>query len=199
MSRHKVLLIFAVVSAILLNLSCPAGALWQPYEYLVTIETKEFPDQLRYAGCNIRPLIKAYIKRAEADGSNESRYETLWFCKGKLFGLERVGSLNVPRGSSIGIKVVHLTKTPSDYEFACAAESILRIYVDGRLNNDAIPTVTVPDESFASIVSALGEEHFQVVSVALEVPVQISAGMFLRDESGQHVTNMCYAPNSYGY
>ncbi len=199
MNKRSSLFLFALMFSVLVDFSCPARAVWQPYEYLVTIETKELPEQLRYAGCTIRPLIKAYIKRAQADGSDESNYETLWFCKGKLFGLERIAPLNVPKGSSIGIKVVHLTKTPGDQEFECAAESILCIYVDGRLNNDAIPTVTVPDESFAPIVSALGEEHFQVVSAPLEVPVQISAGIFLRDESGQHVTNMCYAPGSYGF
>jgi hypothetical protein len=176
----------------------PAQAGWQPYEYLVTIETAEFPRQLQYSGCPLRPLNKAFIKCAKANGDDQYNYENLWFCQGKAFGLERLASWAVPSGSSIGIKITHRTVNPSVYEALAAAEAILRIYVDARLNSVSVPTVTVPDETYNDIIVALENEHFYPIVTRLEVPVQISAGIFMRDQSGRHVLNLCYAPGSYG-
>jgi hypothetical protein len=154
---------------------------------------------LRYTGSTLNPLVKTYISYAKYDGSNESNYETLWFCRGKAYGLERAAPLSIDRGASVGIRVNFKSAKPGPSEFKAAAQSILRMYLDARLNRDSVQTAIIPDDNFSDVVSAMADEHFQIVQMQLEVPVQLASSIFMQDVSDKQTQHMCYAPGSYQF
>jgi hypothetical protein len=199
MNKHLRVLLAGAATAVFFLVSSPARAGWQPYDWLFTVNIKSFPDQLRYAGSTLCPFAKAYVSYAKSDGSNEADYETLWFCKGKTYGLERVAPLSIAPGTGVAIKINFKSNPPGPSELRAAAQCILRLYLDTRLNKDAVQTIILPDGSFSDIITALGEEHFQIVNMQLEVPVQLASSMFLQDESDKHTQYMCYAPGSYQF
>jgi hypothetical protein len=199
MNKHLRILMSAGVAALLFLFSSPARAGWQPYDWLVTIDVKAFPDQLRYTGSTLNPLVKAYISYAKFDGSNQNKYETIWFCRGKAYGLERVAPLSIDRGAGVGIRVNFKSRTPGPSDFKAAAQSILRTYLDVRLNKDSVQTAIVPDDYFSDVITAMGDEHFQIAQFQLEVPVQLASSLFVQDVSDKHTQHMCYAPGSYQF
>jgi hypothetical protein len=199
MNKQLRILLSSGAAALLFLLSSPARAGWVPYDWLVTIDVKVFPDQLRYTGSTLNPLVKTYISYAKNDGTNESKYETLWFCRGKAYGLERVAPLSIARGAGVGIQVNFKSKTPGPSEFKAAAQSILRTYLDLRLNKDAVQTAIIPDDYFSDVTTAMADEHFQIVQRQLEIPVQLASSLFMQDVSDKHTQNMCYAPGSYQF
>jgi hypothetical protein len=194
--------LFKAVSRIVLALCLlclsSARADWQPYSWLVTIETEEFPSQFQYQGSILRPLVLARVSYARADGSDSTPYETLWFCDGKPFGLDRTNQLNIDQGEGVAIKVIHKTVVPSAAEYRAAAKSILRLFLDVRINSCMVQSVVLPDNSFLAILNELQNDHFAVFNVPLERPYQIAALMFVQDESDQQTRTVCYAPNSPG-
>jgi hypothetical protein len=135
-----------------------------------------------------------------ADGSSDNyQYETLWFSKGRAYGLERLGILNIGQGQSVAIKVVHKTKIPDESDFKAAANAILRIFLDVRISRNSLQSVVVPNDSFSPIIAALTEEHFAKFFAPIETPYQIAGALFMQDESYKQTATMCYAPNSFGY
>jgi len=199
MNNHLRVFLGGGMAALLFLFSSPCRAGFQPYDWLVTIDVKAFPDQLRYTGSTLNPLVKAYISYAKYDGSNENKYETLWFCRGKAYGLERVAPLSIDRGAGVGIRVNFKSSTPGTYEFKAAAQSILRTYLDLRLNRDAVQTAIIPDDNFSDVITAMGDEHFQIAQFQLEVPVQLASSLFVQDVSDKHTQHMCFAPGSYQF
>jgi hypothetical protein len=199
MNKHLRVFLSGSVAALLFLLSSPARADFQLYNWLVTIDVKAFPDQLRYAGSTLNPLVKTYISYARYDGSNENNYETLWFCRGKAYGLERVAPLSIDRGNGVGIRVNFKSSTPGPSEFKAAAQSILRTYLDLRLNRDSVQTAIIPDDYFSDVINAMADEHFQIAQFQLEVPVQLASSLFVQDVSDKHTQHMCYAPGSYQF
>jgi len=199
MNKHLRVLLSSAAAALLFLFSSPARAGFIPYDWLINIDIKVFPDQLQYTGTTLTPLVKSYISYAQYDGSNAAQYETLWFCRGKAYGLERVAPLAITNGAGVGIKVNFLSKSPGTSEFKAAAQSILRMYLDSRLNHNAVQTAIVPDDYFSNVISAMNDEHFQIVQAQLEMPVQLASSLFMQDVSDRHTLNMCYAPGSYQF
>ena len=198
MSKQIFNLAMRVMLALCLLCFLPARAGFQPYNWLVSVETEEIPGQFQYAGSILQPVVLARISFAKADGSEDTPYETLWLCGGKLFGLERYNALGVDRGQSISIKVTHKTKIPSANDYRAAAKSIVRVFLDVRTHNSMLQSVIVPDLSFTQILNELGNEHFSAFNVPILTPYQLAAAMFMQDESDQHTQTICYSPNSPG-
>lgn len=177
----------------------PARADFYPYDWLITIETEEIANQFKYKDSKLTPVVKASVSYARSDGSDYACYETIWFCKGRAFGLERLAPLNIEQGQSVGVKVIHKTPNPTEYDCCSAALATLRLLLDVRINHSCLQSVTVPDNSYSSICSWLFTEHYQAFFAPLETPYQIAGGLFLQDESKRHHQLLCYAPNSPGY
>jgi hypothetical protein len=163
----------------------PAHAGWQPYDWLVTIETEGISGQFEYAGSTLKPVVLARISYARADGSDNTNYQTLWYCNGKPFGLERAGSLNVNPGQGVAMQIIHKTNPPTSGDYAAAANSILRIYLDIRVNQSMPCAIIVPDQSFDQIITDLTKQHFALLNSQLETPYQTGATLFLQDSSNQ--------------
>lgn len=191
--------LIAIVTMFFCSSFGPVCAGWQPYEWLVTIQTEELPYQLNYAGSQLTPVVEVQISYARADGSQDTKYETLWFCRGKALGLEREQLLDVGPGQSVAIRVIHKTKIPKSYDFKAAANSILRLFLDVRASCNMLQTVIVPKDSFSPITDELSNEHFSVFYAPLDIPYQIACPLFIQDEDDKQTQTMCYAPNSAGY
>jgi len=195
--KNSLRILFGTTASVILLLFSPAQADWTPYNFLLTAAIKPLPNYLRYANSSLSPVDKATVvcTNVSGDGSS-SPYESIWFCRGQPYGLERSGPLPVDSGSAIGIQI-NFNSPPGPMEIKAAVQTILRLYLDSRLNKNPVMTVIVPDEQFAEIVTALGDEHFQPFQLALEVPVQIASNLFIQDNSKKHSTSVCYAPGSF--
>jgi hypothetical protein len=172
---------------------------WRPYQWLVTIETEAIANQFRYKDSKLAPLVKARISYARADGSDTANYEKLWFCSGRAYGLERLGPLNIDPGQGVAIRVVHQSTNPTEYDCQAAANSVIRMLLDLRINRDSLQLVVVPDESFAGITEQLFAEHFEVFRPPLLAPSQIAGALYIQDESNRHTETLHYIPNGNGY
>lgn len=172
---------------------------WKPYDWLITVETEEIPNQFSYNGSKLTPLVEAHISFAKADESYSAKYETIYFCKGRAFGLNRVGLLDVGPGESVAVKVVHKTKNPTTYDYKAAANCVVRMLLDVRVSHNALQSVMLPDESYSYITTEMGAERFEPFFAPLETPYQIAGAIFVQDASRRHSQMMCYAPNSPGY
>jgi len=189
------------ITCVILMLGCwlysPVRAGLISSEWVITVETEEFPGELKYAGSKLNPLVKANIKYGSIDGSNERDYETLWFCRGKIFGLERNAPLSIPPQTIVGVKVLHRGKKTGRYEFAAAAQSILRIYADLWIHNCMLDGVVVPDEYFSDVLDTLSKEHFEPIGGLSENPLELPPPLFLRDQSLRQAENMSYVPQDF--
>jgi hypothetical protein len=198
MNKKLLQLTSSVVFALGLICFLPAQAGFQPYNWVVTIDTEEIPGQFQYAGSTLRPLVLARVSYARTDGSDAEPYENLWFCDGKPFGLERFNNLNVGKGQGVALRITHKSIVPQPWENKAAAKSIVRLLLDVRINNSMLQTVILPDDSFIGILAELQNDHFSSFSIPLERPYQLSALMYVTDESKNQNRTLCYAPNSAG-
>ncbi|PWT95530.1 MAG: hypothetical protein C5B53_11235 [Candidatus Melainabacteria bacterium] len=198
---HQLRKLAIAVSLSWLSLICfPAiAADWHPYDWLLTVETEEIPNQFKYAGSRLTPLVEAHISFAKADNSYQGNYETIYYCKGRAFGLNRFGLLDVGPGQSVAVRVVHKTKNPTTYDYKAAANAVIRMLLDVRTSHNALQSVTIPDDSYSSVTAEMAGERFEPFFAPLETPYQIAGALFVQDESHKHSQLMCYAPNSPGY
>jgi hypothetical protein len=198
MNSKLMQMMYSLLLALGLVCFLPARADYEPYNWVVTIETEQIPGQFQYAGSTLQPLVMARVWYSRYDGSEYAPYENLWFCNGKPYGVERFNPLNVRRGDSAAIKVTSKSVVPSDWENKAAAKSVVRLFLDVRVNNSVVQSVILPDESFLSIVNEMDNDHFTVFNVPIDVPYQLAALMWVTDVSKVQTRTMCYAPNSGG-
>jgi hypothetical protein len=198
MNRQLMQLVYSFVLAVGLLCFLPARADYEAYNWLVTVETEQIPGQFQYAGSTLQPLVLARVSYTRDDGSEYTPYENLWFCNGKPYGLERFNPLNVGRGESAAIRVTSKSVVPTEWEYKAAAKSIVRVFLDIRVNSSVVQSVILPDESFLPIVNEMENDHFSVFNIPVDVPYQLAALMWVTDVSKMQTRTMCYAPNSAG-
>src|SRR5579871_2633392 len=96
---HQLKKLAIAVSFCLLSQICPAfGGDWKPYDWLMTVETEEFPSRFKYAGSRLTPTVEVHISIAKADNSYQANYETIYYGKGRAYGLNRFSPLDVGPG-----------------------------------------------------------------------------------------------------
>jgi hypothetical protein len=188
----------SLVLAILLSL-CP-GKAFVPYAWLVKIETDDMPSFFKYSGSKLSPLVESRISYGKIDPQDPSnfeatKYESLWYCNGKAFGLDRYTRLGIEPGLGVGMQISYKNVNPKEADYRAAANSILRMLVDLRVNNCMLTTVTVPDESWGTIIDALAQEHYIPLVVRVEVPYMAPGAFFIKDESGNRKQTLWYSPN----
>lgn len=175
-----------------------ARADWRPYEWLITVETEDVskPDGDKDSALN--PIVKAQVAYCKLNKQDWTKYENVWFCKGKTFGIERQTTLDIGRGTSAAIKISHKDQIPSESDFKAAAKSILKILLDVRLSGNTLQTVIVPDDSFNAIADELHNEHFERMILPYGAPCHLTAGLYLQNESVSRSELMYYAPRRPG-
>lgn len=198
MNQQKYRFLVAVALSLYFICFLPARAgIAVPYKYLITIELVE-TDELNYDGSPLAPVTEALISCSDADGSNEYAYETIWYCKGQAYGLERHGDLEFGAGQPVAIKVVHKDQAPIQADFDAAANAIIRMFLDVNAGSNVFLYASVPDDSIAGIVASFSNEHFYAYTQEVDRPYQLSALMLIKNESGTSKTSVCYAPTSSG-
>jgi hypothetical protein len=178
-----------------------AQAAWAPYDWTVTIKTERLDNQFDYSGSTLKPVVKGTVSYGRvSDTTAGVKYEELWFCRGKPYGLERKGPLAIPQGDGVAIRVIHIDDhgiidnhaTPD--ELAAAADSILRVVVDAQVNQNIVHTIIVPAQSFSGICQSLQKQHFVVCADAVETPHLAGAYLFLVDDADKQRQSLRYSP-----
>lgn len=139
------------------------------YDYTICITTQQLERQFKFKGSQFEDKIDrldvdVYDKDNE---QNANSYKSFWYAEGKPLGLELFHPLAVERGHGVCVRVKHKTQSPTQAEMRAAANAILRLWVDARLNQSAVIVVKVPGDSFYTIVDDLRNQGMEV---APEVP-----------------------------
>ncbi len=190
------LTLLAAGSLVCLSLVAPpvvhAVKISRPYEWTVSIDTKELPKQFEYQGSHIKPVVKckmAYFKMTDED--EKVAYEDLWYSKARVLGLERHAKLDMTKGDAICIRVKHKTGSPTEDERKSAANAVMRTVVDVNLHKNMVATIKVPFDSFETISSEIQGYGFIALMESADTPVNSDMGLFLESEpEGQ--TRMLY-------
>ncbi|MBX9686982.1 MAG: hypothetical protein K2X27_09785 [Candidatus Obscuribacterales bacterium] len=138
------------------------------YDYTICVTTQHLERQFKFKGSQ----FENKIERLDADvydkdnEQNSVPYKSLWYWQGKPLGLEMFKHLPVERGHGVCLRIKHKTSNPSEAEKKAAANAILRLWVDARLNQSAVITVKVPGDSFYSIIENLRLQGMDVAAEA---------------------------------
>lgn len=134
------------------------------YDYTICVTTQHLERQFKFKGSQFEDKVD----RLDADvydkdnADNAAPYKSLWYADGKPMGLEMFNKLAVEKGHGVCLRIKHKTATPSQAEMSEAANAILRLWVDARLNQSAVVVVKVPGDSFYSIVDDLRTQGMEV-------------------------------------
>ncbi len=134
------------------------------YDYTICITTQHLERQFKFKGSQFEDKIE----RLDADvydkdnEHNAAPYKSIWYSQGKPLGLEMFNRLQVEKGHGVCIRIKHKTANPSQSELKAAANAILRLWVDARLNQSAVIIVKVPGDSFYSIIEDLRNQGMDV-------------------------------------
>lgn len=166
------------------------------YDYTICVTTQHLDRQFKFKGSQMEDKIdrldaNVYDKDNE---ENSSPYKSLWYSQGKPLGLEMFNHLAVERGHGVCLRVKHKNANPSQAEMKAAANAILRLWVDARLNQSAVVVVKLPGDSFYQIIDDLRNQGMDVAQKA-ELGGEIAESMTLLIESdavGQKHQRLCY-------
>ena len=154
------------------------------YDYTICITTQHLERQFKFKGSQ----LENKIDRLDADvydkdnEENAAPFKSLWYSQGKPLGLEMFSPLAVEKGHAVCLRIKHKTSSPSDAEMKAAANAILRLWVDARLNQSAVITVKVPGDSFYTIIDDL-RNHGMEAAPELERGLDANETMTLLIES----------------
>ena len=138
------------------------------YDYTICITTQHLERQFKFKGSQFEDKID----RLDADvydkdhEENSAPYKSLWYAQGKPLGLEMFNQLAVEKGHGVCVRIKHKTQNPSEAEIKAAANAILRMWVDARMNQSAVIVVKVPGDSFYSIIENLRNQGMTAASEA---------------------------------
>jgi hypothetical protein len=154
------------------------------YDYTICLTTQHLERQFKFKGSQLEDKIDrldadVYVKD---DEENASPYKSMWYAQGKPLGLEMFNQLAVEKGHGVCLRVKHKTAQPSQAEVKAAANAILRMWVDARLNQSAVIVVKVPGDSFYSIIDDLRNQGMDVAP-ELELGADSKDSMTLLIES----------------
>lgn len=189
MSKRKV--VSAVVGALLAIASvtsqvtaAPGIQVGQPYDWTIEIQTKNLPQEFRYAGSELRPVVKTemtYYPMSNQD--NKTKFQDLWYGNDKALGMERHHKMEITKGEAVAIKVVHEDDSTSLEEMKAAGRAIMRAVLDANLNGNMVALVKVPSSSFNTISSTIQEYHFEPTPDNVDKPQNIDMTIFLEGDT----------------
>lgn len=164
------------------------------YDWTIAIQTQKLDRQFKYRNSKLTDIERVdvdYYDKDNVNSPNHVVYESLWYNKGKALGLEKFAEFLIPKGESMSIYVSHKTPNPSNEELQAAANMIMRAWLQAQLNQDAVVTVRVPQQSYSQIVNYLiTEQHMVVTPPAMpeedvNIPMQLTVETYPK---GQNIT-----------
>lgn len=164
------------------------------YDWTVCITTQHLERQFKFK----ESRFENKVDRLDADiyyldHENEANpYESLWYCDGKPLGLELFNRFSVEKGHGICIRVKHKNGDPEESEMKAAANAILRVWVDARLNQSASFVVKVPASSFYQIVDELRMQGMTRLQNPTDITVNDPLTLLVQAESSGASERMVY-------
>lgn len=165
------------------------------YDYTICITTQHLERQFKFKGS----MLENKVDRLDADvydkdnEGNAAAYKSLWYSEGKPLGLEMFNRLAVERGRGVCLKIKHKTQNPSQAEMRAAANAILRLWVDARLNQSAVIIVKVPGDSFYSIIEDLRNQGMEPAAPVQNGTENNPMSLLIEsDSAGQKHERLCY-------
>lgn len=134
------------------------------YDYTICMTTQHLERQFKFKGSQFQDKID----RIDADiydkdnEQNATPYKSIWYSQGKPMGLEMFNRLSVEKGHGVCLRIKHKTNNPTQEEMKAAANAILRLWVDARLNQSAVIIVKVPGDSFYTIIENLRNQGMDI-------------------------------------
>jgi len=164
MSARKTELVVLAVMFLVLVLSAwqPAGAQDLPKQQcddLMYVRAQEQKGFLDFPGSPFKPIVKVTVSfRSVKHGTmgDERLYEDLWYQGKNPLGCRRYRDFDLDPKDLI---FVYLNSS-SEAEHAASSNTLVRLLLDSLLNRDVICGVSVPSESFWTIVDQMEEENF---------------------------------------
>lgn len=109
-------------------------------------------------------------------------FEELWYHDAKPIGMERYSELHIPPSQRVHLKIIQ-NQVTTCADSGTAANVILRLILSTLLNHDQISSITVPDLSYAPILTALQNHHFVLLAPGQEPPSGTKISCELRSEN----------------
>lgn len=133
----------------------------------MTIATSSFDHYLEYPGSSINSLTKAAVSFSEQPNSASKPYEDLYYTKSRIIGCSRKNSLSIPPGNA---GIITVKNANADQSYA-VANALSRLYLDLYVRKCPTKFIVVPQGAFQSIVNALCQQGYSVVTVEPEKPI----------------------------
>ena len=162
------------------------------YDWTIAIQTQKLDRQFQYKNSKLTEIERLdvdYYDKDNVSSPSHVAFESLWYCKGKALGLERFADFSIPKGESMSIYVSHKTQNPSNAELQAAANMVMRAWLLSQINQNAVLTVRVPQQSYSQIVNyLLTEQHMVVTAPALpeedrNIPMQLTVETYPKGQS----------------
>jgi len=166
-------------------------------DWTVSIQTREMTDYIPNPKSTLKPVVKAAISYRQSGTQlpeADTRYENLWYGKGKAIGCQRLHHFDVAKGDGVAIQVKHGGTIPTASECTAAADTIIRLLVDSYLNGNPLKAVLVPSYSFTQISAELQHRNFLPQAASMESPVFSFLSIHLRSESSGQSQTLYYSP-----
>lgn len=152
-------------------------------DFCLTAETKVDEKLFEHESFDIRNVVKASMTyHKTGDESHKTAYEELWYHNGKPVAMERKTTLDIPSDKKVAIKILQ-SSGASNNEIKAAANVILRLVLDIRLNNDTVSVVEVPSASFQTLIQELQARKARVQPAGADATVEAKVKFKLQSRS----------------
>jgi hypothetical protein len=153
----RALLLTSLLASICMP-SCLADDTW-----IVRITAKELNNYLNFKGCRLPPVAKASVDYSETcdEVTKSESYEDLYYSNKHAIGCRRYRPLGLTEETRGEIRVVNTsTSGLKESEAYAAANAVERVFLDLYARNCMAVDITVPRDSFASVVNGFYQNGF---------------------------------------
>jgi hypothetical protein len=150
--------------------------LQREFDWGVYVEARNVDHYLEYEGSRLHPLtrVRIYFRSFSRVGilvpnTPSTKYEELWYYRGKSVGLRRYSHLDIPK-DDIGAVIVGQPADKGDRseQSQAIANALVRVLLDLHLKKALTSVVSIPREQYDEVCGELGRYGFQANSRVLD-------------------------------
>jgi hypothetical protein len=127
------------------------------FDWGLYVDAQKLDHYLNYSGSRLHPLTHVEVYFRQFPKGTSALHEEFWYHEGKPLGLRRRTKLKVVDGT-IGAVVIGALPNPDSVR--AAANVVLRIVTEARVNHVTVSTVIIPDDSYGEIAQELQRYNF---------------------------------------
>ncbi len=152
-------------------------------DWMIEAESAIAPKEFEHECFQMRSIVCTKVNYFKPINENaKSVYEKLWYHDGRPIGMEKQGSLKFAPDANVGIRIIE-PACASGEETKASANIILRLVLDVLLNKDKVASVTVPSNSYQTILAELQHRGAQVMPPGEEAPETANVKFDLQSQS----------------